>query len=915
MKQIFLLFSLMAFAVSSVWAGSIAGRVTAKASGEPLMGANVYLKGTTLGSATDQDGMFYIKVDDGNYTLVCDYVGYSIEQVQITVKGDVKHDFQLTENLFAKTIEVMADRAVDRVTPVAYSNVDKKEMETQLGSRDIPLVLNTTPSVYATQQGGGAGDARINVRGFNQRNVAIMINGVPVNDMENGWVYWSNWDGVGDATASIQMQRGLSAVNLATPSIGGVMNIITDPTSQKAGFSFKQEYGTGNFLKSTLQASSGLIDNKFAFNALVVRKIGDGQIDKTWTDAWAYYFGASWNINANNRLELYALGAPQRHGQNLYKQNIAAYDSSYAKSLSDYDPAAISHFKQSSAGRLYNENWGPVSASYKGKQAVGSSTFDRYDPHFLNERENFYHKPQVNLNFYSNFAKNMNLATILYYSGGTGGGTGTYGTMKWNYNVGIPSPSRFVAWDATIEKNMANIDTTTGKAASLGIIRNSRNDQYTFGAIAKLNWKVNDNLKTTVGIDWRTAQIDHYREVRDLLGGYYYIYQGNDFDTTPESQRKGLGDKIAYNNTNTVDWIGGFVQAEYTLDKLSAYTTAGYSTVKYSYTNHFKDVGNGKEQKLTSDQIPAFQVKGGAMYRISGDLDVYGNVGYVEKVPIFDNVIDDRNGVFANNPENEKFTSMEGGVNWTGLDRQLTLKGSFYYTLWQDRALPRSVETSPGVYDIFFLTGLNQAHMGIEFQGAYQPSKLYRIDLAGSIGNWKLVDDAQGQYRALDSQGNLATTTYKVAVKNLKIGDAPQTQLAVSGTVFPIKGLMARIVYKYFAEYYSDWSPESRIVYDGGTPDRGQSWKIPNYGVMDLHAYYLLPYSVNGVQFKLYAHLFNVLDTEYIQDALDNSKYNSYKVWDDTKKEKVIKNPHKADAAEVFLGLPRFFNIGLSIVY
>ena len=60
-----------------------------------------------------------------------------------------------------------------------------------------------------------------------------MINGVPQNDMENGWVYWSNWDGVGDATSSIQMQRGLSKVNLATPSIGGTMNIITDPTLLK----------------------------------------------------------------------------------------------------------------------------------------------------------------------------------------------------------------------------------------------------------------------------------------------------------------------------------------------------------------------------------------------------------------------------------------------------------------------------------------------------------------------------------------------------------------------------------------------------------------------------------------------------------------------------------------------------------
>ena len=109
--------------------------------------------------------------------------------------------------------------------------------------------MNLVPSVYATNQGGGAGDARINVRGFNQRNVAVMINGIPVNDMENGWVYWSNWDGVADVTSSIQMQKGLSAQNLATPSIGGSMNIVTDAAALERGGSFKQEVGAWGFLK------------------------------------------------------------------------------------------------------------------------------------------------------------------------------------------------------------------------------------------------------------------------------------------------------------------------------------------------------------------------------------------------------------------------------------------------------------------------------------------------------------------------------------------------------------------------------------------------------------------------------------------------------------------------------------------
>jgi hypothetical protein len=100
-----------------------------------------------------------------------------------------------------------------------------------------------------------------------------MINGIPVNDMENGWVYWSNWDGVADVTTSIQLQKGLSAQNLATPSIGGSMNVITDAAKKERGGSFKQEVGAWGFLKSTLSYHSGLMmDNKLAVSGTVVKK-------------------------------------------------------------------------------------------------------------------------------------------------------------------------------------------------------------------------------------------------------------------------------------------------------------------------------------------------------------------------------------------------------------------------------------------------------------------------------------------------------------------------------------------------------------------------------------------------------------------------------------------------------------------
>ena len=567
---------------------TISGKVTDNANGEKLVGANVFIKGTTIGAATTADGTYKITVDKGQYTVVCSYIGFERQEVEVNVTNNVELNFAMKEHEFSLNVTVLADRAKERETPVAFTNVSKKQMEYQLGSRDIPLVLNTTPSVYATQQGGGAGDARINIRGFDQRNIAIMINGVPVNDMENGWVYWSNWDGVGDATSSIQVQRGMSAVNLAVASIGGTMNIITDPTAAKSGFRFKQEYGSGTFLKSTLSANTGLINGKWALSGTIVRKFGDGLIDKTWTDAWAYYVGASYNINKSNRLEFYAVGAPQRHGQNLYKQNIAAYSHSLAKDLG-YSKAALDKYPEK--GRFYNENWNNVNPGYRGLQAwnsdmlTGASTgpHPRYDAGFINERENFFHKPQINLNWYSQMSDQFSLYTTAYYSGGTGGGSGTLGHLKWDYS----GPSRIADWNATIAANRANAD-ADGNHISSGILRNSRNDQWTLGAISKAYYKVSDNFKTSVGIDWRTASIDHYREVRDLLGGDYYVSTASQFWTTADQQRRHLGQKLNYFNTNTVDWLGGYAQAEYTMDQFTMYGTAGWSQIKYSFTDHFK---------------------------------------------------------------------------------------------------------------------------------------------------------------------------------------------------------------------------------------------------------------------------------------------------------------------------------------
>ena len=259
----------MFLAHSALFAAELKGTVRDAETGESLPGANVYIEGIERGATTDLDGQFAIaNVGTGSHTLVVSFIGYKDHRSPVVVGADAAELFvELVPEVFrGKEIIIVADRAKMRETPVAFADVPKADMQRKLGSRDLPLILNDTPGVYATAQGGGAGDARINVRGFDQRNVAVMINGVPVNDMENGWVYWSNWDGLSDVTSSIQVQRGLGASNLAIASVGGTMNIITDIASQQRGFKFKQEAGNNAFYKTTLNFSSGLIDKKTAFH-------------------------------------------------------------------------------------------------------------------------------------------------------------------------------------------------------------------------------------------------------------------------------------------------------------------------------------------------------------------------------------------------------------------------------------------------------------------------------------------------------------------------------------------------------------------------------------------------------------------------------------------------------------------------
>ncbi len=903
MRKFLLAFFSILFVSAGLFAQTyIKGTVMDAEYNAPLPGATIVVKGTNIGTITDVNGDFALKVDLKQFTLEISFVGYEKKELEINAEGKKELDLgtimlkPVTQEI--NEIYVVAERASEQRTPVAISNIERKQIEYILGTQDLPMVMNVTPSVYATQQGGGSGDARINVRGFDQRNVAIMINGVPVNDMENGWVYWSNWDGIADATSSIQLQRGLSAVNLAVPSVGGTINIVTSPAAKQRGGTVKSEVTMFNGLdgiglgmvKTTVTGHTGLINDKFAMSASFVRKVGSGIIDATWTDAWAYYFGLTYKLSKKTKIELFAMGAPQRHGQNLYQQNLAAYDSAYARSLGA-DDSTILAFPQSDRGRFYNQNWNYVDPNYNGEQWWNGKTHQRHSPDFINERENYYHKPLVNLNIYNHFSDKVSLFTVLYYSGGKGGGSGTYGSMVWDYNS---QPSRIVDWNGTISQNQA-----AGQA--LGILRNSVNEQWTLGVLSKLRILFNDRLKMNIGIDGRYAKIAHFREVRDLLGGDYFIFTGD--QVNPADSIKYLGDKIAYYFHNTVQWFGYYGQVEYSTDKITTYLTLGNSFVKYAHLNHFVADDNGNELYLVSPTMMGYQVKTGLSVRPVEGLKTYVNVGYISKVPIFDNVISDRLHTLAPNPKNEIFESAEiGGIY--KFRNLADIRFNYYYTLWKDRAISiGSYNQQTNQEELTFITGLNELHQGFEIEAYLKPLNVLNFNLAASFANWVYTNDVQGVYTTFDDQTSTVTAdTLTLYIQGLKVGDAPQTQLMGSVILKPVKGLRLEWVGRYYTNYYAKFDPTTRTDEN----DRAQVWQVPPYFLLDAHLNYQLPLKTDKVKVSLFGHVFNVLNSIYVSDATDNSRYTAFYGYDN-------RFSHTVNTASVFVGLPRTMNFGFRV--
>lgn len=841
--------------------------------GEPIIGASIVITGSNAVGTTNYDGNFSVKVPDGTRSLTFSYVG--CKNKTVPAAADMGKITLETSNEVLKDVVVTQSLARTRQTPVAISQVNKAEIDVKLGGQELPEVLNTTPGVWATKDGGGFGDAKINMRGFKSANVAVLVNGIPINDMEWGGVYWSNWAGLSDVASNIQTQRGLGAAILSSPSIGGTINITTQSFDAEKGG--RVWYGMGNdgMNEYGVKVSTGMMKNGWAVTVLGSHKWGDGYVQGTEYSAYNYFINVSKRINDKNTLSLTAFGAPQQH------------------------------YKRSSQDGLTILNYYELAKKY-----MDGESMYRYNPTFgydlqgqrRSSNRNTYHKPQISLAHVWKIDNKSSLSTTIYASIASGGGQsgqgrGTYnGTSLSNsswYGSSNGTPNTlFRNPDGTFGYNLIQLMNRASTTGSNMVMSESNNSHNWYGLISTYNNKFLDNkLNFLAGIDLRYYVGFHNNKITDLYDGDYFMDDGSRknvkvannaaaADPNWKYEKLGVGDVVYRDYEGRTNQEGIYAQAEYTcLDKrLNVLLAGSLSNTGYQRIDHF--YYDKQHEKSDTYNFLGGTIKGGANYNIDRHNNVFVNAGFISRAPFFSQ------GVFlssavsnAANPDpiNEKTWSVELGYGYHSTKFTAELNG--YYTMWLDKTTTRSGDMSNGDRYYLNMSGVNARHMGIEINMTYIPVRWLEINGMLSLGDYTWKNNPKGYFynqagqpladlRGTEASGILAENHAWSILKQdgVKVGGSAQTTAFIGATFRPSSSFRIGADWKVAARNYSDYTLSSSSFVANKEVVLGDPWKMPWGNTFDIHASYT--FNIGNVKATLYGNLHNLFNYQYMVDAL-----------------------------------------------
>ena len=721
------------------------------------------------------------------------------------------------DSLTLQEVTVVSNFQSRNSSPLRLNTIDNAMIAQRATARTYPELMKYIPGIYATAETGSYGDAKINIRGFKQENISVLLNGIPISGLTSGNMFWNNWMGLTDATYAIQVQKGVGGSMLSDNSVGGTINIITATTTSEFrvdGGAHVTDYGTG---KGFISLNSGELGKGWSISLLGSYVGGRGYVDRTDVSSWSYMLNVTKRIGSRNTLLFTALGSPERHEQRSTK---------------------LSYDEVTTYGLKYNKNWG-----YRDGKAY-------------NLNRNNYFKPYFTLqHIYA--GEKLTMTNSVYLAIGNGGG-------RWSESKGQPISSYrtedgLVDWDAAIAAN---------SESTVNILSDYRAGHTQAGAVISGTYRFNGHWKLDAGLHYQYYSTWENERITDLLGGAYWYedYENNALcGLAGRDPVKHVGDYIRTDNGKDTHHFTAYAMGNWTSDRwdvrlgASVFGAATRRWDRYNYTGN--DVWSGTASGA------GYSTKAGILFKPAKGHSLYLNGGIYSRLPYPDTWFASGNNTISRNVKNERNLLSELGYRF--VYGRGSVEATAYYTYWKNKTLMSDpYQQIDDVEDVrYMITGLDALHYGVEVEANHRVTRWLALHAFASLGHWTWQNDVSANI--YDNYTGAVAETINVYSKGLPVGDAPQTQVGAVVEVDFLRHFRFSADWQFNDRMYADFDPEGRTDPD----DRAASYRIPSYHLVNAS----LSWSGNigkRLGLTVFVNGYNLLDTKYIergQDGADHS--------------------------------------------
>ena len=291
MKKLFILACMFIMPFVAFSQFTLSGTVKDAETGENLTGAHVIIENTYQFAVTGNQGSFAIKnLREGTYSLKITFMGYQSHTEKIELSADRSLEITMQPKAFLEDEVVISATRASVKSPTTFKNVTKKEIEEVNLGKDLPFLLETTPSAVVTSDAGaGIGYTGLRIRGTDITRINVTVNGIPLNDPESQGVFWVNMPDFATSVDNIQVQRGVGTSTNGAAAFGASINVQTQKLKANPYADINSSAGSYNTFRNNVSFGTGLIDGKFAIDGRLSKITSNGYIDRASSDLKSFF--------------------------------------------------------------------------------------------------------------------------------------------------------------------------------------------------------------------------------------------------------------------------------------------------------------------------------------------------------------------------------------------------------------------------------------------------------------------------------------------------------------------------------------------------------------------------------------------------------------------------------------------------